>query len=662
MLAPDENAFQDLATHVSDLISPDYVLVCELDDPSAPQVARTLIVHSRGKNLDNFEYDLRGTPCANVVKSNVCVYAYNVADLFPEDALLVEMGITGYGVISLKNSVGLTVGILAVLYKKPLDDPASIRTSLEAFSGWATADMNRYQVQRAIERSDVFYRALFQQSPNAILLIDPETTKPVHFNDRLLEILGYTRMEFAQLSLSDFEAGIEPEEIKAFVRRVLEAGGAEFQTKFRTKEGSLGDAIVNIRVLDLSGKKFLHSVMQDVTERIKVESEVQHARTRFESLYHLSQMVDDSDQVIKDFALQAGIDLTRSAYGYLLFLNDDETGFIMHAASKGVMPECGITDKPSSFEVSGTGLWGEAVRQRKPIITNDYEAANPLKKGYPEGHVPIKRHMNIPLLDNGRIVLVAGVANKEDEYDQSDVMQLVLIMTDMWRLLQKKETEKQLSHSLKEKEILLKEIHHRVKNNMMTISGLLTLQAQSEKDGKIVRLVSQSKARIQTMAMIHEMLYMSESLGEFEFGAYLQKLVEKIKTALVFDPKKIGIRIEAEKIILSPDQAIPCALSITEILSNSIEHAFPGDRSGEILIELKLSEDDEVQVTISDNGVGIPEGKGARKGTLGLSLVESLVTNQLFGRFERDEVAEGSRFSIRFKRDSKGSGREFVSR
>jgi two-component sensor histidine kinase len=206
--------------------------------------------------------------------------------------------------------------------------------------------------------------------------------------------------------------------------------------------------------------------------------------------------------------------------------------------------------------------------------------------------------------------------------------------------------------ALRDKEMLLKEIHHRVKNNMQTISALLTLQARDENDDKIDRIVSESKARIQTMAMIHEMLSMSESFAEIEFGSYLQNLVEKIKTAFVVDPGKIGIRIDVEKTILSSDQAVPCALSVTEILSNAIEHAFPGDRSGEIFIEVQLSGDDEVLITISDNGVGMHEDvdQAGKKRSLGLSLVESLVTDQLNGRFERETVSAGSRFTIEFKR------------
>ena len=100
--------------------------------------------------------------------------------------------------------------------------------------------------------------------------------------------------------------------------------------------------------------------------------------------------------------------LTNSKIGYLAFMNEDETVLTMHSWSKTAMAQCAIIDKPIVYPVVNTGLWGEAVRQRKPVITNDYQAPNPLKKGHPEGHVKVLRHMNAPVFDGDRIVIVAG--------------------------------------------------------------------------------------------------------------------------------------------------------------------------------------------------------------------------------------------------------------
>ncbi|MBN1872790.1 MAG: GAF domain-containing protein [Anaerolineae bacterium] len=170
-------------------------------------------------------------------------------------------------------------------------------------------------------------------------------------------------------------------------------------------------------------------------------------QARFETLYQLSQMIDQSEQVIKDFALEAGVQMTGSSVGYIFFMNEDETILTVHAWSKSVMETCEIPDPAICYPVDKMGLWGETVRQRQPIITNDYEQLDHWKHGYPVGHIPIKRHLNIPLIDNGKIVLVAGVGNKQTPYTDTDVQQLTLIMNGMWRLIQKKRTETALRES-----------------------------------------------------------------------------------------------------------------------------------------------------------------------------------------------------------------------
>lgn len=169
--------------------------------------------------------------------------------------------------------------------------------------------------------------------------------------------------------------------------------------------------------------------------------------SKFESLYVLSQMAHESEQAIKDFCLDEAVRTTGSTIGYIYFVSEDESTLTLHAWSKGVMEACRVVDIKTEYQVSETGLWGESVRQRKPVITNDYLANHPMKKGCPEGHVPIERHMNVPLIIDGRIVLLAGVGNKDGDYGENDVMMLTLIMDGMWKLLDKKYTiEKRLEN------------------------------------------------------------------------------------------------------------------------------------------------------------------------------------------------------------------------
>ena len=178
-------------------------------------------------------------------------------------------------------------------------------------------------------------------------------------------------------------------------------------------------------------------VFRDVAEQKQAEEKLRLNEARLQALVQLNQMTGASLREITGFALESAVALTGSKIGYLAFLNDDETVLTMHSWSKTAMQECAIIDKPIVYPVVNTGLWGEAVRQRKPVITNDYQAPNPLKKGHPEGHIKVLRHMNTPVFDGERIVIVAGVGNKAGPYDDSDVRQLTLLMQGMWQLVQR---------------------------------------------------------------------------------------------------------------------------------------------------------------------------------------------------------------------------------
>ena len=189
--------------------------------------------------------------------------------------------------------------------------------------------------------------------------------------------------------------------------------------------------------------------------RNKVEEALRLDESRLEALLKLDEMADAPLQDITRYAMEQGVRLTNSRIGYLAFMNEDETVLTMHSWSRTAMAECQIADKPIVYPMETVGLWGEAVRQRTPVVTNDYQSPNPLKKGYPSGHVAVTRHMNVPVFDGEKIVVVAGVGNKQEPYDDSDVRQLQLLMDGMWRLLQRKRIEETLRQSeLKFKQLI----------------------------------------------------------------------------------------------------------------------------------------------------------------------------------------------------------------
>ena len=184
-------------------------------------------------------------------------------------------------------------------------------------------------------------------------------------------------------------------------------------------------------------------VIRDISDVKQAEETIRLNESRLNVLLKLNQMTEASLEKIKDFTLEAAVKLTKSKIGYLAFMNDDESILTMHSWSKNIVKQCNIGDKPLTYPMETMGLWGEAVRQRKAIITNNYSVPNPFKKGLPKGHIKIIRHMNAPLFEDNRIIIVAGLGNKENDYEESDVRQLTLLMQDMWSLIQHKQREKE---------------------------------------------------------------------------------------------------------------------------------------------------------------------------------------------------------------------------
>ena len=165
---------------------------------------------------------------------------------------------------------------------------------------------------------------------------------------------------------------------------------------------------------------------------------------RLQALVNFYQMTSAPLKELMNFAIEKAVEISASSMGYLAFVSDDETVLSMYAWSAQAMKECTIDKKPIEYPIDSTGLWGEAVRQRRPVITNDYAAENPLKKGHPKGHVPIIRHMNIPVFDGNHIVMVAGVGNKTSDYDERDIQELSLMMSGLWNVVKQRRTEEEL--------------------------------------------------------------------------------------------------------------------------------------------------------------------------------------------------------------------------
>jgi PAS domain S-box-containing protein len=291
--------------------------------------------------------------------------------------------------------------------------------------------------------------ALYDYSPNAIVLLDEKTTYDC--NNSALRLFGCeTIKEILRGSLFAFAPAIQPggRSSEALVAEMFEKackeGYCTFEFLFRRLNGTSFVGDVTLAAVDVGGKQLIHALIQNVTGRKASEERDRLNAERLTALVSLSQMTDSPLQQIMDFALDQAVKLTKSEMGYLAFLSDDAATLTINSWSKHALEHCSVIDKSMVFPLAKTGLWGEPVRQRKAVFTNDYASETRWRRGVPPGHVNIIRHLGVPVFDGKKIVAVVGVGNKPADYDDTDVSQLTLLMDEMWWHMQRRRTEEEL--------------------------------------------------------------------------------------------------------------------------------------------------------------------------------------------------------------------------
>jgi two-component sensor histidine kinase/predicted hydrocarbon binding protein len=239
--------------------------------------------------------------------------------------------------------------------------------------------------------------------------------------------------------------------------------------------------------------------------------------------------------------------------------------------------------------------------------------------------------------------------HKIEEYLQDGAPKKRKEKIEIPSFLERKQIEEKLSATVSEKEFLIKEIHHRVKNNLQIISSMLNLQADNIGDERIREKYTESIGRIKSIAIIHELLYRSKNLSEIKIKEYLTELVTYISATYNLSERiHVTLRVNVRESIINLDKAIPCGIIINELMSNSFKYAFRNRQSGRIWVELVQDRTGRYSLLVADNGSGLPpEVDVIHTPTLGLQLVNSLV-GQLDGQLEIN-VTEGTKFSISFR-------------
>lgn len=304
-------------------------------------------------------------------------------------------------------------------------------------------------------------------------------------------------------------------------------------------------------------------------------------------------------------------------------------------------------------QVLGTMIQGKPVAVRSAawqLLLPETVIGYPLSRRVID--LPLK---DVPIVspdliaEEGLISLIGHGAPYALVVDETTLLGVVSLkrLQEYGQVAERARVEETFKASLRQKEVLLREVHHRIKNNLQIISSLLDIQASSVQDPHIIEMFTDVQNRVLSMALIHEALYQSSDLGLVPFGDYVRTLAEQIFRSYNVVADRIALQIRADEVMLDTNQAIPCGLILNELLSNCFKHAFPSDTAGEVHIELRSEAAQRVTMVVRDTGSGFPAEVDFRHTeTLGLQLVYTL-TEQLGGTLELESDG-GTAFKLSF--------------
>jgi PAS domain S-box-containing protein len=456
------------------------------------------------------------------------------------------------------------------------------------------------------------FRTLFESTYDAILII--RDGKYSDCNPGALRLFKGEKMDIIDKTPYDFSPGIQPdgrpskEKTEEVLKKTLEGTPQVFTWMHRTLEGKEFDAEVSYTRIELDGAIAVQAIIRDITERKRADDALRQSEQKYRILTESSPdaifIMDTDHRVI--YANMLASTLMSEGLRRIIGARENE-------ADK---PE-GATG--ASHEITRVFATGQIVK-REDRLTGRGGREIWLDSTF------------MPLYDEtGNAYAVLGVSHD---------------------ITSRKNMETQIESSLKEKEYLLKEIHHRVKNNLQVISSLLSMQARKATDAKVKEVLTESQNRVKSIALVHEKLYQSRSLDRIEYGDYLTKVVMHLFESFNVNPAQISWKVNAKNVDVNIEQAVPCSLILNEMITNSLKYAFPEGRKGEIIISFVLT-DGYYTLDYRDDGVGVAPGANLeRAGSLGMQLIGGL-TRQLDGKLTIDTAA-GVHYTIIFPQKQKG--------
>lgn len=482
----------------------------------------------------------------------------------------------------------------------------------------------RKRAEEALQESEAKFRNLFERSSDAMCLLDGE--KFTDCNNAAMEMMKCsTKEELLNIHPSQLSPERQPdgslsyEKAEEMMEEAFKKGSHRFEWIHRRTNGEEFPVEVTLTKVPWKGEQILYTIIKDITKRKKAEGALRDSERRLRDIIDFLPdaifVIDNEGKVI---AWNRAIEtMTKVKAEDILGKGDYEYSVPFYGERRPALadlvlrPQEEIEKKYARVERKGATLIGESY---------------------------------MPNLGSEAYLWAAAAALYDAKGNIIGAIESIRDITD------RKLAEKKLTASLQEKEVLLKEIHHRVKNNLQIVSSLLNVQAHYVQDENIAEVLEECRNRVRSMALIHESLYRSENLAKVDFARYISSLTTSLFSSFGADRRRIKLDLDLEKVFLSIDRAISCGLIVNELISNCLKHAFPGQEAGKVQIKLQCLDTAKVMLIVRDNGIGLQDAPESQKTqTMGLKLVTDLV-KQLKGNLQIRNK-DGVEFKIVFAAD-----------
>ncbi len=519
----------------------------------------------------------------------------------------------------------------------------------------------------SLEESRRFLSTLISNLPGYVYRCHEENGKwyTQFASEGIFELTGYHSQDFLKNGSMSFSRLVHPDDQKKVSSIVTEAirEKVPYQITYRIKTSGgkqkwvweQGRGIYSLKGHLIATEGFI----TDISEKKQVEEEILKRNEELATLNRIGHSINKLAEPVEIIALVFSMigRLFDNSNLYIALYNEEkgEIAFPIYTVNGKHM---NLPSRPL-----GNGLTEYIIRKKQPLLVRSNLKRTFVKLGIDRIGQESFSLLSVPMMTGGKVIGVITLQDyqKENSFDKSQLELLTTIASQaaialenshLFAALQneleeKKEAEKRIKASLYEKELLLQEIHHRVKNNLQIMSSLLRLQSSHFKDQKVQNIFKESENRIKAMAIIHNKLYNNPEYDRVDFEDYIKTLTQNLFLSYGESTDSILLEIQVEDVFLNIDTAIPCGLIINELVSNSLKYAFPDNRKGKITVNMHFDNGD-LMLLAKDDGIGVDKDILSKNHkTLGLKLVQ-LLTSQMDGTVELD-TSRGTEFKIRFR-------------